>query len=237
MIGGSRAAESPDVTRLEAFSDAVFAFALTLLVVALEVPRSFEELMGAMRGFLAFGLCFVLLLTIWKSHYRFFRKYPLADSWTIVLNSGLLFVVLFYVYPLKFLMSVLVHEFFGIESGQVDTASIIRGPQMSSVMMIYGAGYLTISVIFALLHAHARRRQAELGLDAAERMELQMWMQHHMIAAGVAVLSILLAALPLRYGPLFSGLSYMLLGPLMSINGVRMGKAVERLRNATQVPA
>jgi uncharacterized membrane protein len=58
-----------EVTRLEGFSDAVFAFAVTLLVVSLEVPRTFTELAVAMRGFFAFAICFALLFAIWYEHY------------------------------------------------------------------------------------------------------------------------------------------------------------------------
>jgi uncharacterized membrane protein len=54
-----------EVSRLEAFSDVVFGFALTLIVVSLEVPRTYEELMAAMRGFPAFALCFAVLIWIW----------------------------------------------------------------------------------------------------------------------------------------------------------------------------
>ena len=53
-----------EVKRIEAFSDAVFTFAVTLLIVSLEVPRSFEELMNTMRGFVAFSVTFLLLMLI-----------------------------------------------------------------------------------------------------------------------------------------------------------------------------
>src|ERR1700753_1400785 len=91
-----------EVTRLEGLSDAVFAFAVTLLVVSLEVPKTFNELAVLMRGFVPFAICFALLLQVWHEQYLFFRRYNLQDSLTLMLNAILLFVVLFYVYPLKF---------------------------------------------------------------------------------------------------------------------------------------
>src|SRR5204863_4349345 len=54
---------SHEVSRTEGLSDAVFGFAITLLVVSLEVPRTFAELMYAMRGFGAFAISFTLLLS------------------------------------------------------------------------------------------------------------------------------------------------------------------------------
>src|SRR5688572_32882811 len=50
-----------EVSRVEAFSDVVFGFALTLIVVSLEVPTSYAELMNTMRGLPAFAICFALL--------------------------------------------------------------------------------------------------------------------------------------------------------------------------------
>ena len=85
-----------EITRLEGFSDAVFAFALTLLVVSLEAPHTFDELMDTMRGFPAFGICFAILVQVWFYHYRYFRRYGLQDGITVVLNAALLFVVLFF---------------------------------------------------------------------------------------------------------------------------------------------
>src|SRR5215467_13758285 len=97
-----------EITRLEAFTDAVFAFAVTLLVVSLEVPRTFEELAAAMKGFVAFAICFTILVQVWYFHYKFSRRYGLQTIYTIVLNAALIFVVLFYVYPLKFLFTLAV---------------------------------------------------------------------------------------------------------------------------------
>ena len=102
-----------EVSRVEGFSDAVFAFAITLLVVSLEVPRTFDELVHVMRGFPAFAVSFVLLFQIWRRHYLFFRSYDLEDGTVVVLTGALLFVVLFYVYPLKFLWSVVFAQFGG----------------------------------------------------------------------------------------------------------------------------
>src|SRR6266436_400666 len=94
-----------EISRIEGLSDAVFAFAVTLLVVSLEVPKTFDELMAVMRGFGAFAICFALLIVVWFNQYKFFRRYGLQDNLTIVLNTALLFVVLFYVYPLKFVFT------------------------------------------------------------------------------------------------------------------------------------
>src|SRR5262245_29241074 len=94
-----------EVSRLEGLSDAVFGFAMTLLVVSLDVPNNADELFDVMRGFAAFGVCFLVLAGVWYQHYLFFRRYGLQDGLTILINGGLLFVVLFYIYPLKFLFS------------------------------------------------------------------------------------------------------------------------------------
>ena len=67
---------------------------MTLLVVSLEVPKTFPELLDAMHGFIVFGICFTLLAYVWFMHYRFFRRYGLENPWTVILNCALLFFVL-----------------------------------------------------------------------------------------------------------------------------------------------
>src|SRR5450432_2431831 len=103
--GGQSIRRSSEIQRIETFSDGVFAFAVTLLIVSLEVPHSFDELIKTMRGFFGFGISFFLLVFIWQEQHRFFRLYGMDDGGTLRLNISLLFLVLFYVYQLKFLFS------------------------------------------------------------------------------------------------------------------------------------
>src|SRR3954447_6199908 len=102
-----------EIARIEGLSDAVFAFAVTLLVVSLEVPKTFTELQALMRGFFPFAISFALLMQVWHEQYRYFRRYNLQDAISTWLNCILLFVVLFYVYPLKFLWTLLVNVWTG----------------------------------------------------------------------------------------------------------------------------
>ena len=97
-----------DVSRIEGLSDTVFGFAITLLVVSLEVPSTSQELFNALRGFFAFAICFAVLYMQWSHHYLYFRRFGLDDGFTIRLNAVFLFLVLFYVYPLKFVFTYLV---------------------------------------------------------------------------------------------------------------------------------
>ena len=97
-----------EVSRIEGFSDAVFGFALTLLVASHRGAAGLRALKQTLRGFLPFALTFALISWIWYLHYAFFRQFGLEDRLTIVLNSVLLFVVLFFVYPLKVMANALV---------------------------------------------------------------------------------------------------------------------------------
>jgi uncharacterized membrane protein len=231
---GRRRPRGHEVTRLEAFSDAVFAFAATLLVVSLEVPRTYPELIANLRGFIAFGLTFAMLVLIWAAHNGFFRRYGLQDGRTVVLNSVLLFVVLFYVFPLKFLFTVLVHQFLGIGPAEEGHVAMVDGrAQVSSLMMVYGLGFVAVFACLALLYAHAWSRRDELGLDTAERNEARTWLFHYLIFVAVGLLSIGLAVagVGLRYG--LPGFVYCLIGPLCWWNGELAGRRRRALERQT----
>jgi uncharacterized membrane protein len=183
-----------EISRLEGLSDAVFAFAITLLVVSLEVPRTFDDLMLTMRGFVAFGICFALLFGIWYEQYVFFRRYGLEDRTVVTLNAMLIFVVLFYVYPLKFLFTVLVASIFGISSSPPGHAVAIRSLEdMRQLMMVFDAGYIAVFLLFAVLYLHAYRQRRALDLNAIERFDTRESIWSAALQIGVAVVSLSIA--------------------------------------------
>jgi hypothetical protein len=210
-----------DISRLEAFSDAAFAFALTLLVVSLDVPRSYDELIRLMKGFLSFACCFALLVWIWHEHNVFFRKCGLQDSLTVFLNGVLLFVVLFYVYPLKFMFDSMFAMF--IPDAYPDLKGMSLG-QLSRASAIYGLGFVAMFLMFALLYGHAWRKRAELELTPGEIFDLKTFAGHHLVSAGVGAIAFLVAvAAPLRFAP-FSPMCFALMGPAHWYYGKRVEK-------------
>jgi uncharacterized membrane protein len=222
-----------EISRLEGFSDAVFAFAVTLLVVSLEVPRTFHELTGAMRGVPAFAVCFTLLIVIWQEHYVFFRRYGLQDPATLWLNAGLLFVMLFYVYPLKFLFSIVLAPLTGtpteVPRPGGGTETVIEPAQMPQLFLIYGAGVIALYALLSLLYAHAYRRRVRLELTPIETFDTRASIRAHLLAAGVGACSILIAlTVPERLVGL-AGYSYFLFGPVMALHGMWNGKRRRRL--------
>lgn len=170
-----------EVTRLEGFTDAVFAFAVTLLVVSLEVPKTFPELFAAMHGFLAFGISFALLANLWYEHYRFFRRYALENPWVVFLNCALLFFVLFYVYPLKFLFSAM-----------VDRAAI-EVSEARSLFTIWSLGYAAVFSVFSLLYLHAWRLRAQLELTPVEEARTRVSLLDQISMVVIGLVSTLLA--------------------------------------------
>lgn len=225
-----------EMHRIEGFSDAVLAFAVTLLVVSLEVPHTFEELLHTMNGFAAFALAFALLLRIWFLQYQWFRRYGLEDGWTITLNGALLFTVLFFVYPLKFLFSFLVKVFTGQDTrvlmpdGTLHPA--IGAADMRTLMIVYGLGYIALFGAFWLLYVHAWRRRDRLELNAIERFDTWTTMLESGLHVGVAVLSVSIA-LVFRPGLAgLAGMTYMLLAPIMMTLGMTRGRQRRKLETA-----
>lgn len=223
---------SHEVSRIEGLSDGVFAFAITLLVVSLEVPKTFTELFVNMRGFGAFAISSVLLFMVWYNQYKFFRRYGLEDNTTIFLNAVLLFVALFYVYPLKLIFSYLVSMLTGghgevrLANGNVE--AMVEPNQMGTLLLIFGVGYVAVFVVFVLLYLHAYRKRHALDLNELEVFDTRNSIQESLLNCAVGTISMAVAFFGGRYA-MWAGPVYMLVGALMAIHGVMMGKKRKRL--------
>jgi uncharacterized membrane protein len=192
-----------EVSRIEGFSDAVFGFAVTLLVVSLEVPKTYHELMLAIRGFPAFAVCFALLFQVWWRHYRFFRSYALEDARVIALTGLLLFVVLFYVYPLKFLWNIVFLQFMP-QPGTDDSLTI---GQVPTLFEIYGAGVAAIFGILAALYSHAYARRGDLALTPLEVVDTRIEVYRNLGIAAIGLLSVAVAAITGAIAPQLVGIA------------------------------
>jgi len=200
-----------EVSRVEALTDAVFALAMTLLILSAEVPKSYDDLVVMLKGVPAFACCFALYVLVWHYHYQFHRRFGLENGYTVLLNIVLLFLMLLYVYPAKFLFSALAGYFLFHEQ-----------PEMNGgLMLFYGAGVVGIFALFTLMNLHAYKHRAALELSEMEAHLTRATIREHLIHTAVGLTSIALALLGQG---LLSGLIYVFVGPLQGLNGWFSGR-------------
>jgi len=208
-------------TRLDNFSDVVFGFALTILVVSQAVPHTYDELHAIVLGFLPFATCFFLFVNIWLAHYRFFRRYGMHDETTIWLNLILLFTVLFYVYPLKFL--------FTFAAGTT-TGVFTNLYQPRQLMIMYGAGFAAIYLCFAALLANAWKQRLHLHLNP---LEIALTKFSFWNCVGIAVIGLgcctLARFMPLQYSG-YAGFGFFLIPFYVSLQHVIAKPHIRRAR-------
>jgi uncharacterized membrane protein len=219
------------VTRLETFVDAAFAFAATLLVVSFDaMPSSFDELYDALRRLPAFLAGFMILLLFWLSHHRFSRRFGFEDGPVVALSLALVAATLFYVFPLRMVMSAAMHFF---TNGWAPTEFRVESlGQFKAIFVIYGVGFAVLSGLMLALNLHALRHAVQLQLDAAERLVARTEVVVHAILVACALVSILVALLLPQGAPwtrALPGLVYGLLGVVLPVYGIAMSRRVDKL--------
>ncbi len=207
------------MSRIDAFSDVVFGFALTLLVVSLEVPKTFAELHGLLYDFIPFAVSFALLMLVWHTHYKFFRRFGMHDTGTIWLNGMLLFFVLFYVYPLKFMFAAA----FG-RGAHIEHISDLR-----SMTLLYGGGFVAVYGIVTAMYFNAWRHRRELALNPLELRLTKLYIWDEGGNAAIGVLSCIIALVLPPGKATLATIAYMLIGIHKSVLGSKIGAAQRNL--------
>lgn len=217
-----------EVSRIEGFSDAVFAFSVTLLIVSLEVPHTFGDLLETMQGFVAFAASFAILIWLWHVHYLFFRRFGLQDAFTKSVNAVLLFVVLFYVYPLKFVFSNVIHMMSGGRNETLlpdgTTVPILTPGESGTMMIVYGLGFIAVFLCYVLFYWNALRKSEELRLTPLEAYATKMYLRQYFLCSLIGVGSVGLAWWGGDTYAAWAGFLYILLGPVLGIHGYFSGK-------------
>ncbi len=224
-----------EVSRIEAFFDAAFAFAVTLMVVSLQVPETYHELIDTLRGVPAFAACFLILFNVWLAHYTFCRRYGLADMTTIVLNCALVFLLLVYIFPLKFLCLLAIQVTVGVgPHTAVPLHERCPPDKLDDLFIIYGLGFALVWLLLAGLFAHAYRRSAALNLSAVERCDTLASVTRFVALAGVGGCSCGLA-LAFAESPrvVLAGWCYALIGLVEFVVGLSFGRRREALAAAS----
>jgi len=142
--------------RLDAFVDAAFAFAVTLLVIGGgDVPSRYDDLERAMRTAPAFAIGFAFLAMFWHGHVRWRAYRSRGGGLPVLLSLALVFLVLVYVYPLR-LMSISLVEFVTRDIHTVRTAG-----EVGSLFTLYGLGFMAMAGAMAALFASSLREQPD----------------------------------------------------------------------------
>jgi uncharacterized membrane protein len=181
------------VTRLESFVDASFAFAVTLLVISVnELPDNPESLVTALKRIPAFAGSFAAIAMFWYQHNVWSRRFGLDDTRSIVLSLVLVFMVLVYVYPLRILFAAF---FAWISSGFFPSDFRIRSlDDLKTMFSVYALAFGSLGIVMAAHDMNALRLRAKIGLDALEEILLQREVLASFFMPLAAVVSLLVVA-------------------------------------------
>jgi uncharacterized membrane protein len=223
--------------RLENFSDAVFALAITLLLISTSPPTNFEQIKRFVYELIPFLLCISFIIVIWHEHYVFFLRYGLRNGKIIILNTLFLSLVLFFVYPLKFLTRLSLFPIAGIFQDN-DLFNSLNGmiatQDIADLMIIYGIGAASVFFVLMLMYRYALKQASDLELNQIERFDTQTKIRTNLLMGMVPVISVILAFIfrgSWLAGPI-AGFTYSLYTPVMMIHGRKIDRQRKKLIDA-----
>jgi len=143
-------------TRMDAFSDGVFAIAITLLILIIEPPKGGQhlghELLRLWPSYLAYAVSFLTIGIMWVNHHTIFRHIERVDRRFLLINLMLLMLIAFVPFPTRI------------------AANYARSDDSRrAAALLYGITLTTTAVFFNSLWLYASRRSGLLAPDADRR--------------------------------------------------------------------
>jgi hypothetical protein len=168
-----------EMTRLETFIDAAFAFGISMLVIAAQqIPDNVQTLLAAFKNVPTFVCSIAVLGIFWRGHWLWSRRYGLEDGASILISWAMIVTILIFIYPLKAIFGSM---WYLLSSGQVGRPLSLHTTesQARTIFAIYALGLIAISAEILLLNLRAWQLREPLRLNEREslvtRGELSGW--------------------------------------------------------------
>ena len=165
-----------NMTRIETFVDAAFAFAFTMLVISIdEIPKSPPELFELSKDIPAFVFSALSIGAVWLAHAKWSRTFGLQDSITVYLSLALVILTLVFVYPIKLMMqasvlyiSITIFDTQVLDTGLFDDNDWADGT-VAGLFVYVAVGLMSLGAIIVAFYQNALRYAKELHITAFER--------------------------------------------------------------------
>ncbi|PZX46986.1 TMEM175 family protein [Algoriphagus chordae] len=220
--------ESP--SRLDNLTDAVFGIAVTLLIFNLASPNSLEDLIVFTKTLPAFLISIGFLIVIWQEHVRFSEIYTMRGSWLIFLNSLFIALIIFYVYPLRFLTLFLTNLIFG-----TDLSLQISPIEIPDLMIYYGSIAFALYFVLFWFYNIAIIKKDSLALNPYELLHARFQRTRIIIMFTVPLLSIglvwMIRPYSIGWASFLGGMLYAFYSPAIMIWAKYYKKAANQLQS------
>src|SRR5436190_7910295 len=182
-----------EMTRLETFIDAAFAFAISMLVIAAQqIPDNIQALLAAFKNVPTFVCSIAVLGIFWRGHWLWSRRYGLEDGASILISWAMIVTILIFIYPLKAIFGAMWNL---ISSGQVGQPFSLHTTeaQARTIFAIYALGLIAISAEILLLNLRAWQLREPLRLNARERLMTRVELTGWRSSSSVGIVSLVCA--------------------------------------------
>ena len=186
---GGRILRGENMSRIETFVDAAFAFSFTMLVISIDqIPRSPDELLVLSRDIPAFVISAAIIGSIWLAHTTWSRTFGLQDGVTVLLSLSLVVLVLIFVYPIKLMTQAAVLY---LSDGAFGMR--LFDDSVASLFVYFALGFIVLSAVLISLYMNALRFKRELVLSDFEIYFCKFACVRWVVLALTAIVSIVTA--------------------------------------------